>query len=384
MDYVVADEVYKPILRSTSSSISTPSAELGRDGQLGPQRRPGLRDRQGEGPPRRRARAPSGGPARPFALSPGPARSSARTRASATSRVEFWLYPGQRRQRRSRSCSGSSLRKLPVGRPAPAALLRRVGRQARLVLRGLLSPPGRGQGRGRRLEARAPGPGASRAAGLVPPPPALRRRHRPPRVPRRRAARGRGLRHGPGREGGTVFEPAVGAAAPLEILPRVLGARRRAQDSPPLRRRARARGRSAATLARRTPVADFGYGNSRLMAVEAEYKAPGNASVEFAYRIADSWAAWRPDYAGLDSAPARARPCPSRRGAGTSRSGPSSTPTARGASRPRSPRSRSAIEPDPPPPAPGRLDRLSQGRRRRAALDQGSRGRPRGLPRILR
>jgi hypothetical protein len=42
-------------------------------------------------------------------------------------------------------------------------------------------------------------------------------------------------------------------------------------------------------------VTDFGFGNSRLTAVDAEYKAPGNASLEFAYRIADSWAGWRSD-----------------------------------------------------------------------------------------
>ena len=44
-----------------------------------------------------------------------------------------------------------------------------------------------------------------------------------------------------------------------------------------------------------SPVADFGYGHSRLVAVDAEFKAPGTSSVEFAYRIADSWAAWSAD-----------------------------------------------------------------------------------------
>ena len=98
-----------------------------------------------------------------------------------------------------------------------------------------------------------------------------------------------------GREGGTVYEPALGAAAPLEFCPDYSGLAdelrisRRFVEEPQLRRL----GQDPAIVL--SPVADFGYGNSRLDAVEAEFKAPGNSSVELSYRIADSWTAWRSD-----------------------------------------------------------------------------------------
>jgi hypothetical protein len=44
------------------------------------------------------------------------------------------------------------------------------------------------------------------------------------------------------------------------------------------------------------------------VAVEAEYKSPGTASIEFAYRIADSWAAWRAVDAGKEAAWTPLRP----------------------------------------------------------------------------
>jgi hypothetical protein len=96
-----------------------------------------------------------------------------------------------------------------------------------------------------------------------------------------------------GREGGTVFEPAIGAASPLKFCPEFSGLAdelrisRRFVDEPVLR----PFGRDPSLVV--SPIADLGYGNSRLVAVEAQYKAPGTSSVEFAYRIADSWTAWR-------------------------------------------------------------------------------------------
>ncbi len=98
-----------------------------------------------------------------------------------------------------------------------------------------------------------------------------------------------------GREGGTVFEPAIGAAAPLEFCPEYSGLAdelrisRGFVDEPSLR----PFGPDSAAVV--SPVADFGYGHSRLVAVDAEYRTPGMASVEFAYRIADSWAGWSGD-----------------------------------------------------------------------------------------
>lgn len=98
-----------------------------------------------------------------------------------------------------------------------------------------------------------------------------------------------------GREGGTVFEPEVGAVSPIELCPDYSGLvdelriSRRFVDEPSLR----PYGRDPAIVA--TPVADLGFGNSRLAAVDVEYKAPGTAGIEFSYRIADSWAGWGPE-----------------------------------------------------------------------------------------
>jgi len=161
-----------------------------------------------------------------------------------------------------------------------------------------------------------------------------------------------------GREGGTVFEPAVGAAAPLKFCPEYSGLAdelrisRRFVDEPSLK----PFGRDPSLVV--TPVADLGFGNSRLMAVDAEYKAPGTASAEFAYRIADSWAAWRAVDAGADSTwtpfrPGEALPATARGRYvqvkvelypdGTGRLTPAlSSVTIR-------------YEADPPPPAPARL-----------------------------
>jgi hypothetical protein len=98
-----------------------------------------------------------------------------------------------------------------------------------------------------------------------------------------------------GREGGTVYEPAIGAAAPFVFCPDYSGLAdelrlsRGFVETPSLR----PLGQDPAIVV--SPVADFGYGHSRLEDVEAEFKAPGNSSVELSYRISDSWASWKPD-----------------------------------------------------------------------------------------
>jgi hypothetical protein len=157
-----------------------------------------------------------------------------------------------------------------------------------------------------------------------------------------------------GREGGTVFEPSIGAAAPLEFCPEYSGLAdelrisRRFVDDPSLR----PFGRDPSLVV--TPVADLGYGNSRLIAVDADYKAPGTAGVEFAYRISDSWSGWRPDSPEWlplrpgESLPATARGRYAQVKAelfadGSGRATPSlSSITLR-------------YESDPPPPAPARI-----------------------------
>jgi hypothetical protein len=161
-----------------------------------------------------------------------------------------------------------------------------------------------------------------------------------------------------GREGGTVFEPAVGAAAPIKFCPEYSGLADELRISRSFVEDPRLKpfGRDPSLVV--TPVADLGFGNSRLVAVDAECKSPGTTSIEFAYRIADSWAAWRAIDAGKEEAwtPFRpGEPLPeSTRGRyvqvraelyadGTGRLTPAlSSVTLR-------------YEADPPPPAPARL-----------------------------
>jgi len=101
-----------------------------------------------------------------------------------------------------------------------------------------------------------------------------------------------------GHEGGTVFEPAVGAASPLRLCPEFAGL----VDELRLSRAFVAKpslkpyGRESALVL--SPVADLGFSHSRLITVDAQYKSPGTSSIELSYRIADDWAHWR-----LDSPP---------------------------------------------------------------------------------
>jgi hypothetical protein len=98
-----------------------------------------------------------------------------------------------------------------------------------------------------------------------------------------------------GREGGEPREPAIGSASPIMFCPAFSGLAdelrlcRSFVEEPSLL----PYGRESALVI--SPVADLGYGNSRLVAVESEAKAPGASAVELSYRIADSWAGWRAD-----------------------------------------------------------------------------------------
>ena len=98
-----------------------------------------------------------------------------------------------------------------------------------------------------------------------------------------------------GREGGTVFEPVVGGASPLEIGSDYAGLmdefriERSFVDDPSLRRY----GRDPALVL--TPIVDLGYTHSHLLGVDVESKVPGSCDVELSYRIADEAAAWRLD-----------------------------------------------------------------------------------------
>ncbi len=99
-----------------------------------------------------------------------------------------------------------------------------------------------------------------------------------------------------GHEGGTVYEPAVGAASPIRLAPEYSGLVDELRLSRSFVRRPRLKpyGRESALVV--SPVADLGYGHSRLVAIDAQFKAPGTSGVELSYRMADDWSRWRLDY----------------------------------------------------------------------------------------
>ncbi|MEI6874154.1 MAG: LamG-like jellyroll fold domain-containing protein [Spirochaetota bacterium] len=98
-----------------------------------------------------------------------------------------------------------------------------------------------------------------------------------------------------GREGGTVFEPAIGGASPLRLGADFAGlidefrVSRSFVTSPNLK----PYGRDPALIL--SPVADLGYAHSRLTSIDVEARSPGTTGIELSYRIADEASAWRLD-----------------------------------------------------------------------------------------
>lgn len=98
-----------------------------------------------------------------------------------------------------------------------------------------------------------------------------------------------------GHEGGEVFAPAVGAASPLILGADYVGLldefriSRSCIEKPNLKPFARDGGLVL------SPVADLGFGNSRLLSVEMQAKTPGATGIELSYRISDEWIGWRYD-----------------------------------------------------------------------------------------
>jgi hypothetical protein len=305
MDYVVADQVYE----------TDPSVDLllHFDGASDSDETGNWSLSAGSSFSIDRARALLGGGAGSFrgpdsalALSPRPGSIFGKPRGGASGfrdfSIEFWLFPAN-------ADNGEvillwrSLRKLPTGVQAQQLSCVVSGGRLSWSFSGFFSDPAGGKGGGQGTAKTADSGVRIELRGLSPLVPRVWSHHllrfdgdtglveylvdgRPEATAYATAS---------GREGGTVFEPAVGAAAPLEFCPEYSGLAeefrisRRFVEEPSLR----PFGSDPATVT--SPVADFGYGHSRLLAVEAEYKAPGTASVEFSYRIADSWAGWRGD-----------------------------------------------------------------------------------------
>ena len=92
--------------------------------------------------------------------------------------------------------------------------------------------------------------------------------------------------------GADVYAPAIGAAAPL-----VLGADYSGLVDEFRVSRSFVEGPALAPYGRDpglvlSPVADLGFGNSRLVSVDVVSKTPGNTGIELSYRISDEWVGW--------------------------------------------------------------------------------------------
>ncbi len=95
--------------------------------------------------------------------------------------------------------------------------------------------------------------------------------------------------------GGSVFTPAIGADAPLQIGVNYSGLMDefRMTSASPDRPALTAYGRDPGLVI--SPVIDLGVGHSRLKSIEAVKKTPGNSSIELSYRISDDWVGWNLD-----------------------------------------------------------------------------------------
>jgi hypothetical protein len=157
-----------------------------------------------------------------------------------------------------------------------------------------------------------------------------------------------------GREGGVVHLPAIGAASPLKLFSAYSGLAdevrvcARFVDAPNLK----PYGRDPAQVL--SPIADLGYGHSRLVAVECEGKTPGGTTLEFAYRIADDWTSWRSGAAAWTPfRPGEALPESARGRYAQVRV--ELYPDGSGLLTPALSSLTLRFEPDPPPPPPGRV-----------------------------
>jgi hypothetical protein len=315
------------------------------------------------------------GPDSALSLIPGPESLFGRDSSFRDFSIEFWLYPANA-DNGEVILLWQSLRKLPSGILPQQLSCAVTGGRLQWSFAGFFSRPYSG---GRAAAAKAAGqakagPAKARGASPADADTRIELRGRSALVPRAwshhllRFDGDTGLLEylvngrpeatayatATGHEGGTVYEPIVGAPAPLKFCPEYSGLADelrisgRFVDQPSLK----PFGRDPSLVV--SPVADLGFGNSRLVAVDAQYKAPGTSSVEFAYRIADSWAAWRSGEAvWTPLRPGEALP-ETARGRyvqvkaelypdGTGRITPAlSSITLR-------------YEPDPPPPAPARL-----------------------------
>lgn len=227
--------------------------------------------------------------------------------------IEFWLYPAEAANGEV-LLSWQSVRTMG-GQSLPQSLLCTIaGGRLAWSLNGLFEKPSMGGGARAAAGAAQPGAAAS-APGPVFSPSALSIRGRSPLLPRAwshhllRFDGDTGLLEylvdgrseatayatSTGHEGGDVWVPVVGGAAPLLVgsgyagLMDELRVSRSFVESPALA----AYGRDGGLVL--SPIADLGYGNSHLLRVDVQAKTPGATGIEYSYRVSDEWIGWRFD-----------------------------------------------------------------------------------------
>jgi hypothetical protein len=232
------------------------------------------------------------GPSSALSLTPGPDSLFAANSRFRDFSIEFWLYPANA-ENGEQMLLWRSARNLPGGLLPQQVSCAVAGGRLMWSLVNFFCPPG----------ARAPEAAASR----------IELRGRSPLVPRAWSqhllrfdgdtglveylvdGRPEAIAYATstGREGGEVREPTLGAASPLKLFPEYAGLADEVRisgrfvESPTLK----PFGRDAGLVV--SPIADLGYGHSRLIAVDLEGKTPGASSIELSYRIAEDWTSWR-------------------------------------------------------------------------------------------
>lgn len=234
------------------------------------------------------------GPSSALSLVPGPSALLGRDSAFRDFSIEFWLYPALA-ENGELILLWQSIRRLPGGvLPQQLSCVIAGGRVA-WSFSGLFAPPGANDPAtaARVLELRARSP-------LVP----LTWSHHLLRFDGDTGLleylvdglpEAVSYATSTGREGGTVWQPAAGAASPLQLAADYAGLvdefriERRFVEDPVTR----PYGRDGALVL--SPIVDLGFGASALLRVEAAIRGAGNASVELSYRIDDGRVGWGAD-----------------------------------------------------------------------------------------
>lgn len=100
---------------------------------------------------------------------------------------------------------------------------------------------------------------------------------------------------GTGREGGAVHLPSVGTASPVTLGPNYTGLLDEFRVSTAWVERPNLGKYGLEPGAAVSPLVDLGWNNTRLKAIDAEIRTPGDSGAAFFFRTGDSPETWRPD-----------------------------------------------------------------------------------------